>query len=72
MARRKRTGLPAPPTRPRIPFALLFRMFVIGGVAVIGSAYALWRHTHTTRPPILVPVPAATEIPAPELLPLER
>lgn len=54
--------LPPRPQRVRYPIAVLFRMFVLGSVAVIGSVYALWRHYHVPHAPMLVPAPAATEI----------
>lgn len=62
------------PASTSIPFAMLFRMFVIGAVAVVASAYAIYRYYTVPRPPMFVPVtpspsaaPAATELPAPEL-----
>lgn len=42
-------------------------MFVLGSVAVIASVYAVVRYYTVPRPPMLVPVPAATEIPVPEV-----
>ena len=54
---------PAPrPQRVGYPVAVLFRMFVLGSVAVIGSLYALWRHYNVPRTPMLVPAPSATEV----------
>lgn len=50
------------PQRVRYPVGVLFRMFVLGSVAVIGSLYALWRHYNVPPAPMLVPAPAATEI----------
>lgn len=62
------------PTSTRIPFSVLFRMFVIGAVAVVASSYALYRYYFVPRPPMVVPAPAApaaTELPAPELEPIK-
>ncbi|MCL2777050.1 MAG: hypothetical protein FWD73_03525 [Polyangiaceae bacterium] len=62
--------MPATPEPPRIPFAALFRMFVIGSVAIAAAAYAIWRHYTVPLAPMLGPAPSATEIPAPELEPV--
>ena len=50
------------PTRPKIPLSMLFRMFVLGAVAVVACVWALWRHYTVPLAPMLVPVPSATEI----------
>ena len=50
------------PTRLRIPFVTLLRMFLIGSVAVIASGYAIWRHYTVPRAPMLQPVPSSSEI----------
>jgi hypothetical protein len=50
---------PPRPEQPRIPFAMLLRMFLIGSIAVGASVWAIWRHYTTTPAPMLVPVPAA-------------
>lgn len=51
------------PTRPRIPVMILFRMFVIGSVAIVACIWAIWRHYMVPRVPLVVPAPpAATEI----------
>lgn len=55
----RRPGPPRP-ERPRIPPALLIRMFVVGSIAVVASVWALWRHYTVPRMPMLVPVPSAT------------
>lgn len=60
---------PPRPERPRIPVALLFRMFVIGTVAVAAASYGIYRYYFVPRAPMLVPAPSSTEIPAPELSP---
>lgn len=52
-----------PPPRPqriRVPFGALFRMFVLGSVAIGASLWALWRHYNVPRPPMLVPVVASS------------
>jgi hypothetical protein len=48
---------------PKVPVRVLFRMFVLGSVAVIASAWAIWRHYSVPRVPMLQPVPTASEIP---------
>ena len=66
--RRKRPGggahagldLTKPVERPRIPFGVLFRMFVLGSVAVCASGYAIYRHYWVARPSMLMPRPMAT------------
>lgn len=51
------------PERPSIPLHLAIRMFLIGGIAVAGAVYALWRHYSLPRTPMLVPAPSASEVP---------
>lgn len=72
-AKRRRTGLAGSwrATRPRVPVLTLLRMFVLGAVSVIASIYALVRHLTREPEPMIVPAPPSTEIPAPELVPLE-
>ncbi|HVH46705.1 MAG TPA: hypothetical protein VM925_30395 [Labilithrix sp.] len=64
--KRKVTDPLEPPPRPeliRFPVAALFRMFVIGSIAVIGAVWAIWRHYTVPRAPMIVPAaPAASEI----------
>lgn len=48
------------PQRPTIPFAALFRMFVLGAVAVVASAYAIYRHYTVPPMKMLVPVPSTS------------
>lgn len=55
--------------RPRMPISLFVRIFIVGSVAVGACVYAIWRHVAVPRPPMLVPVPAETTLPAPELTP---
>ena len=50
------------PQRIRYPLAVLFRMFVLGSVAVIAASYAIWRHYTVPPTPMLRPTPAPTEI----------
>jgi len=38
-------------------------VFLLAGVGVVASVYGLWRYYAVPRPPMMVPVPAATEIP---------
>ena len=51
---------PLRPTRWRIPFAMMIRMFFIGSVAVIACIWAIWRHYSTTRPSMLQSVPRSS------------
>jgi hypothetical protein len=53
---------PKPPEKIRFPASVLFRMFVLGSIAVIASIWALWRYYNVPRMPMLVPAPSATEI----------
>jgi hypothetical protein len=66
---KSKKGPPPRPVRPQVPLGLLFRMFVIGTVAVIASAWAVYRYYFVPRAPLGGPPPSATEIPAPELDP---
>lgn len=76
----KRLDITKPVERPRMPFAILLRMFVVGSVAVIASGYGIYRHYYIPRPSMLMPVPSATTpapepssselIPVPELVPV--
>lgn len=50
------------PERPKIPLAMLIRMFLIGSIAVVASVWAIWRHYTVPRAPLLVPTPSASEI----------
>lgn len=78
----RRTGLDLtkPVERPRMPFTVLARMFLIGSVAIVASGYAIYRHYCIARPSMLMAVPSATApapepssselMPVPELVPL--
>jgi len=46
----------AQPRRIRYPVAVLIRMFLLGSVAIVGAAWALWRSYTVPRMPMLVPV----------------
>lgn len=69
MARKKHVDVKKPVERPKVPAALFFRMFVVGSLAVVAAAYAIYRYYFVPRAPMLVPAPPATELPAPELEP---
>ena len=71
MAKRKakKIDLSKPVEHPRMPFAVLARMFLIGSISVGAAGYAIYRHYYVARPSMLMPVPSSTELPAPELLP---
>ncbi len=65
---------PKPQKRPVSYFPLPFRMLLLAGVSVIGSAYALIRHYTRPHVPMYVPVAAdagtalgPNELPAPEI-----
>jgi hypothetical protein len=60
-----------PIERPRMPLGVLLRMFVLGSVAVGASGYAIYRHYFVPRPSMLAPAPSASEVPAPEVVPVE-
>jgi len=67
LGQKKRKGhAPRPQPRPiRYPIAVLIRMFLLGSVAVIAAAWAIWRHYTIPPAPMLVPVapaPPASEI----------
>ncbi len=65
----KKLDLSKPIEHPRMPFAVLVRMFLIGSISVAATGYAIYRHYYVARPSMLMPVPSSTELPAPELLP---
>lgn len=60
MARPKKRKVPPKPEHTGVPFSMAIRMFVIGSVAVVGAAYAIWRHYRVPPTPMLVPVPSAS------------
>jgi hypothetical protein len=77
--KRKNLDLTKPVERPRMPFGVIFRVFLIGSVAVGASGYAIYRHYFVPRPSMLVPVPPTTSepdpassdlVPVPELVPV--
>lgn len=55
-----RVDLGKPVEHPRIPYGVLFRMFVLGSVAIVASTYAIYRHYYVMRPSMLMPRPIAT------------
>lgn len=55
-----RVDLGKPVEHPRIPYGVLFRMFVLGSVAIVASTYAIYRHYYVMRPSMLMPRPTAT------------
>jgi len=75
----KKLDFSKPVERPRMPIAIMLRMFLIGSVAVGASVYAIYRHYYVARPSMLRPVPSAAAtppepssselLPAPELVP---
>ena len=67
--RTKKLDLSKPLEHPRMPIAVMLRMFLIGSISVSAAGYAIYRHYYVARPSMLMPVPSATELPAPELVP---
>lgn len=67
-----------PVERPRMPFFVMVRTFLLGSVAIVASAYAIRRHYFIVRPSSLAPAssveflePNSRDfVTAPELLPL--
>jgi hypothetical protein len=78
--RKKGLDLTKPVERPPLPFALLFRMFILGSVAIVASGYAIYRHYYVERPSMLRPVTSSTSqgeeplppgfVPVPEIVPV--
>jgi hypothetical protein len=65
------TQRPKPRARQLEPVpSLPHRTFAFALVAVLACAYAIVRHY--TRAPVEAPAPAVREIPAPEVVPLEK
>ncbi len=58
------------PEQWRIPGGILFRMFVLGSVAIAACVWAIYRHYSVPRMPMVVPAPSTTELPAPSLEPV--
>ncbi|CAN5850751.1 hypothetical protein BH11MYX4_BH11MYX4_60600 [soil metagenome] len=76
-SKKKKRGLDLakPVERPRMPFGVLLRMFLLGSVAVVASGYAIYRHYFVPRPSMLAPAPAAESassdfVPSPEIVPV--
>jgi hypothetical protein len=64
------TRPPKPKARRPVPLPEVpWRTFALALLAVLSSAYAIVRHYAAPAP---IPAPSATEIPAPELLPVDR
>lgn len=78
--KRKNLDLTKPVERPRMPLGVIFRVFLIGSVAIGASGYAIYRHYYVPRPSMLMAVPPATSpapdpassdlVPVPELVPV--
>lgn len=74
--KRKNLDLAKPVERPRMPIGVIFRVFLIGSIAVGASSYAIYRHYCVPRPSMLAPVPPAPApdpsdlVPVPEIVPL--
>gem|GEM_PF-4754403 len=68
--RRERETKRAEPS-PALTPNVLFRVFVVGAVAVVASGYGIYRYYFVPRPPMVVPTPVPTEIPAPSLEPAD-
>jgi len=68
--REKRERALKKPEQWRIPGALLFRMFILGSVAIVACIWALYRHYSVPRMPMVVPIASSAvsgELPAPPL-----
>ena len=55
--------------RPRMPIAVLVRMFLFGAISIGAAGYASYHYYFGRARPALAPVPS--EIPAPELVPIK-
>ena len=71
----KGVDLTKPVERPRMPLSILFRVFLVGSVAICAASYAIYRHYYVPRPSMLQPVPSAVPsasdlVPVPELIEL--
>jgi len=64
----KRKKPPARPERIRLVSPWLLRVVVLAVCGIGGAAYALVRHYTQPRAPMWVAIPAATELPAPDLV----
>ena len=67
--KKRNIDLAKPVERPRMPFGVLLRMFLLGSVAIGASGYAIYRHYFVPRPSMLAPVPAPDPA-TPELVPV--
>jgi hypothetical protein len=56
---------------PKVPPFALIRAAVLGLLAVVVTGWWVVHHITHKPPPMRVPAPRATEIPAPELVPSE-
>ena len=76
---RKNLDLTKPVERPRMPLGVIFRVFLVGSIAIGASSYAIYRHYYVPRPSMLMavppapaPEPAASDlVPVPELIPTD-
>ncbi|MDB4938370.1 MAG: hypothetical protein JWP87_5342 [Labilithrix sp.] len=73
--KKRSLDLTKPVERPKMPFGILLRMFVIGSLAVGASGYAIYRHYCVPRPSMLRPAPPPEPLPSgfvpvPELVPV--
>jgi hypothetical protein len=73
--KRKNLDLTKPVERPRMPLAVLVRVFVIGSIAIGASGYAIYRHYYVPRPSMLMPAPppepaSSDLVPVPEIVPV--
>lgn len=48
------------PQRLKVPVVLFVRVFLLGSVAVVACAYAIYRYYTVPYVPMLVPVPSAS------------
>ena len=68
--KKKAKSRPAPLAQPRekMPTVTFLRVFVLGSVSIVAAIYAIYRHYWIPRPSMIAPVPAATELPVPEIV----
>lgn len=80
MAKKRPTSVTTPPDKPArraqpVPsvFATpVLRVFLLAAASVAAAGYGIWRYYAHKPVPMLVPAPSASELPAPEVVPIER
>ncbi len=62
---------PPPPKLVQLPRLPPLRVLVLAAAAIVATVWAIVHHYTRPHPPMLVPVPAASEIPAPPVIEAE-